>query len=347
MRLELTDDERTIEEVFGGFFRNECPTALVRAAEPLGFDRGLWARLTELGAPAMGLSEARGGGGATLTDLAIVAEHVGRSIAPVPFVEHVTALRLLDACGAVTDALRDGVEIATVALGPVRTDRWPLVPAGAVASTVVGMVGDDLVAVRSDAPGSAPSNHACMPIADRSVEGATVLASGAAAHRALAVARAEWQTLTAAALVGIARSALDLALVYVNERHQFDRPIGAFQAVQHQLADLPIALEGAGLLAAKAAWAGDRRTPGLVSIDTCDITDFTALAAMAFLYTSDTATLATDRSLHVHGGYGFSEEYDIQLYYRRARGWSLIAGDPARECRSLADAMFGPVEEVV
>jgi alkylation response protein AidB-like acyl-CoA dehydrogenase len=55
--------------------------------------------------------------------------------------------------------------------------------------------------------------------------------------------------------------------------------------------------------------------------------------------------MATDRSLHVHGGYGYAEEYDIQLYYRRARGWSLLLGDPAREARRLADQLFGPVTQ--
>jgi len=80
MRLEPTDDERTIAEVFGGFFRNECPPAVVRAAEPLGFDAGLWARLVATGAPDMGRAEAVGGGGGTLSDLAVVAEQVGRAV---------------------------------------------------------------------------------------------------------------------------------------------------------------------------------------------------------------------------------------------------------------------------
>jgi alkylation response protein AidB-like acyl-CoA dehydrogenase len=187
-----------------------------------------------------------------------------------------------------------------------------------------------------------------MPVADRACagDGATVLASGARAHETFARARAEWQTLTAAALVGIARAAQDLAIGYANERHQFGRPIGAFQALQQQLADLPIAIDGAHLLAHKAAWAGDRGAPGSVDVDLCEVTDFGALASMAFLFAGDTAALATDRSLHVHGGYGYAEEYDIQLYYRRARGWAWIAGDPSVECLRLADALFGPAPVV-
>jgi alkylation response protein AidB-like acyl-CoA dehydrogenase len=346
MLLDLTDDQRAIEDVFGGFFRRECPTAVVRAAEPLGFDPALWTRLAELGAPAMGLPEAVGGGGAALADLAVVADAAGRAIAPVPFVDHAVASRLLARFGALDDGLLDGTTVATLAVRPTGSGAavWPLVPSGAVASIVVGLVGADLVCVRGDGPGAAPRNHGSMPVADRTTAGGTVLATGAEAAAAFMRALAEWQTLTAAALTGIARAALDIAIQYVNERHQFDRPIGAFQALQQQLADLPIAIDGAFLLASKAAWAGDRNTPGMIDVGLCDVTDFETLASMAFLFASDASALATDRSLHVHGGYGYAEEYDIQLYFRRARGWALVAGDPTRECLQLSDRLFGPVE---
>ena len=346
MLLDLTDDQRAIEEVFGGFFRRECPIGTVRAAEPLGFDATLWSRLAELGAPAMGLPESAGGGGALLADLAVVADAVGRSIAPVPFVEHAAAGRLLACFGAAAADVATGDAVASLAVRPAppAAAAWPLVPAGAVATVVVGLVGDDLVALRGDGPGVAPKNHAAMSLADRATAGATVLASGAEARAAFAHALAEWQTLTAASLTGIARTALEIAIQYVNERHQFDRPIGAFQALQQQLADLPIAIDGAFLLASKAAWAGDSCIPGVIDVGLCDVTDFETLASMAFLFASDAAALATDRSLHVHGGYGYAEEYDIQLYYRRARGWALVAGDPSKACLQLSDRLFGPAE---
>ena len=81
-------------------------------------------------------------------------------------------------------------------------------------------------------------------------------------------------------------------------------------------------------------------TDGVVDTDDNDVTQQGALASMAFLFASDVAAHATDRSLHYHGGYGFAEEYDIQLFYRRARGWSLVLGDPAHEALALADRLF-------
>jgi alkylation response protein AidB-like acyl-CoA dehydrogenase len=153
----------------------------------------------------------------------------------------------------------------------------------------------------------------------------------------------EWKVLTSAALVGIGAAALDIGVEYVMARRQFGVPIGSFQAVQHGLADLPAAIDGARLLTFKAAWAGDGGGTGICDIDLAEIEDFSALASMAYLFASDAAAHATDRSLHFHGGYGFSEEYDIQLYYRRARGWSLVFDDPTREALRLADRLLGPV----
>ena len=146
--------------------------------------------------------------------------------------------------------------------------------------------------------------------------------------------------LTAAAQTGIADAALALAVQYVTDRHQFGVPIGSFQSVQHGLADLPIAVDGSRLLTHKAAWALSSDAPGVVDWRNNDITDGATLATMAWLFATDAAIMATDRSLHYHGGYGFAEEYDIQMYYRRARGWSFVLGDPSDVCLDLADSMF-------
>jgi hypothetical protein len=269
--------------------------------------------------------------GATLGDLVVATEQLGRAIAPVPLVEHLAASRAHPEADVV-----DGSTIATVSLRPAVDGRWELVPAGAVAGVIVGVDGDELVAVRSEPPMSGPRNHAAAPLAHRSTAGdRTVLGPASDVERVLA----EWKVLTAGALVGVAGAALDAGVEYAKARVQFGVPIGSFQAVQHALAGLPGMIDGARLLTHKAAWADG---PG--GIDTGDnaVEDQVALASMAFVFASEVAATATDRSLHVHGGYGFSEEYDIQLLYRRARGWSLVLDDPAAEARRLADRLFGP-----
>jgi alkylation response protein AidB-like acyl-CoA dehydrogenase len=103
--------------------------------------------------------------------------------------------------------------------------------------------------------------------------------------------------------------------------------------VQHGLAELVGPLDGARLLAAKAAWACDHQPDRRGR-----------LASTAFLAAADIAERCTYAALHYHGGYGVTLEYDIQLLYRRARGWSLVLDDPERELAHLADHIFGPVQ---
>ena len=109
------------------------------------------------------------------------------------------------------------------------------------------------------------------------------------------------------------------------ERHQFGVPIGSFQAIQHGLADLVGPIEGARLLSLKAAWA-------LQQSDTAG----RLLASMAFLFASQTAQRVTERAIHYSGGYGLVDESDLQLHFRvRAKGWTLLGGDPGREYAEL------------
>jgi alkylation response protein AidB-like acyl-CoA dehydrogenase len=131
-------------------------------------------------------------------------------------------------------------------------------------------------------------------------------------------------------MCGGAQRVLDMSVEYAKVREQFGKPIGSFQAIQHGMAEVAVALDGARLLARKAAWAFEAEPAGAPR-----------LARMALLFCGEVAQTAATRSLHYHGGYGFSMEYDIQLYFRRAKGWLLALDDPAREYQSLADLMYG------
>jgi alkylation response protein AidB-like acyl-CoA dehydrogenase len=334
MDLGLDDDQQQLVDAFRSFCTKECPPSRVRDAEPLGFDADLWVQLGRLGGPAMGVVEELGGGGASLLDLALVAEQLGAVLAPVPFVDAFVMARLLAAAGA-TDGLArllaDPPAVAGLALHPAVDGVARLVPSGAVADLVVGLDGDDLVLV--DGPRVNPlRNLGDLPMADRSLRASerTVLAGGPAAF---AVALDEWRVLTASTLVGMATAALDIGTEYAKSRHQFGVPIGSFQSIARDLADVATAVDGARLLVREAAWAAAEAPAELP-----------ALAGMAFLVAAPTAARTASVALHVHGGYGFMLEYDIQLYYRRAKAWSLMLGDRRRGAQHLADALFGPVE---
>jgi alkylation response protein AidB-like acyl-CoA dehydrogenase len=309
VNLDLIEDQAAVADLFATFFARESPSEVVRAAEPDGFDSKLWARLADTGALSMGLAD----GGAGLFELVLCAEAAGRHLAPVPFVEHVVAARLLERAG-----VEVGDDVLTLALRP---DDGRLVPAGAIAPAFVACAGGATVLVRGE-PGALVPNTAALPLADRSLDGATALGDAALHARSVD----EWRLLMAACLVGLCESALQLGVDYVTQRHQFGVPIGSFQAVQHGLAELPGPLSGARLLARRAAWRVDEGEGERFAVD----------AAMALAFATDLARTTTQRVLHFHGGYGVMEEYDIQLHYRRARGWPAQLGDPAKELVRLA-----------
>jgi alkylation response protein AidB-like acyl-CoA dehydrogenase len=312
----------------------ECPTARVRAAEPLGFDADLWREVVAMGLPTIAVPAELGGGGASMEELGLAAREVGRAVAPVPLIEASAATNLLARCGA-TDLLRDVIEgaVPTLTLLPPDGGTARLVPAGAVADLVLTLRGDDLVALRDGrSRRPSPSNLGTAPIADWDLDACevTVVASGPAAVADHTRAVDEWRALQAMAQLGIAQRALDLGVDYVKQRRAFGVLVGWFQSVQHRLAEVATRIEGAELLVHEALWALDG-----------DQADASALASMAFLFASETAYQACSESLQFHGGYGFTLEYDNQLYLRRAKAWSLAIGDPHAEHRRVASLLLG------
>jgi alkylation response protein AidB-like acyl-CoA dehydrogenase len=222
--------------------------------------------------------------------------------------------------------------IATLVLQPTTATVAPLVPAGAVADIVLSFDGSELAAALAPAPGTAVPNMGSLPLADRDLTAGRrlVLATGQDAARLYATAQRLWRLLTAAELVGIASKALEIAVDYVRGRVIFDRPVATFQTVAHRLADHVTDLDGARLLVQEAAWAAD-----------IDSERAQALATMAFCFIGEKATAIVGDCLHYHGGYGFTLEYDIQLYYRRSRAYPLVWGPVAQEWQSLADQLYG------
>ncbi len=329
MYLRLNSDELAIQDVFRAFFEGECSIERVRGASPLGFDSDTWERLAETGAPGMCLPEEFGGGGGPLTTAAIVADLVGEYIAPIPFIEHVVASRLLATVSPTHDMLprfATGEAIASIALQPATDSATKLVPAGAIADAVISFNGEGIAIETGSEAVSHVRNTADLPLAERTGSHGDLIASGDGARKAFNRARSEWQALMAVALTGLGRKAVDIGVAYAKERYQFGVLIGSFQSLQHGFASSITDVEGSHYLSNRAISAlEDNDESG------------ERMAAMAFLFASEAATNAAATSLQYHGGYGFAEEYDIQLYYRRSKGWPLQLGDPGVEYQRLAD----------
>jgi len=339
MHLRLTEEQEALRDAVSGFLEKAADAEAIRQAEPLGWDPKVWDGLTAIGVPTLGVAEELGGSGATLRDLAVVAEACGARLAPAPAVETMVAARLLarfaaagiESATATLATLAEGGLPVTIAIRPAVDGIAPLTPGAAVAAAVVALDGDDLVLVTLDEPLPSPTNLGSAPLADVDLTrpGRTVLTSGDEARAAHAQAVDEWRALTARWLVGLGREAQAIGIQYAIDRKQFDVAVGSFQAVQHRFADLATDLDGADLLSNKAVWALD--------VDDAVASTF---PTMAFWFAGDAAQRAAAWSLHVHGGYGFMEEYDIQLHFRRAKATRLVMGDPRRELQRLATSLW-------
>ena len=323
MDLNLSEEQEQLVGAFSALYAKESSTDRVRTAEESGHDPALWDRLREVGVVEMALPEESGGWGASMVDLALVAEQHGRHLGSDPLIEAQAAVRLLDRIGggAAADALGravSGVDLVTLALRPPRRGALALVPSGAVADAVLFLDADRLCCLRPGSPRATVATLGALPVADLPVSDDVVeLAAGAGAVEEYERALDEWMVLMASALSGLGGRAIEIGVEYVKERKAFGAPIGSFQAVAHGLADAATAVEGGTLLSREAAWsvaADPGRAP--------------ELAALAFAFTAESAREAAYRSLHYHGGYGFMLEYDIQLFFRRAKAWPAQYGEP-------------------
>ena len=324
MDLNPSVEQQQLIDAFAAFYAKECPTERVRAAEPSGHDADLWASLRNMGALEMAVNEQSGGWGASLLDMALVAEQHGRHLGPAPLFEGQVAARLLAraggaaAAGALGRALGDG-HLTTIALHPPRGGVLSLVPGGSVADEVIFFDHGRLKSMAAADLARPIPNIGSMPLADIAIDSAAVeLLSGDAAERLFESARDEWLVLMANSLVGLGSRAIELGVDYAKERCAFGVPIGSFQAVAHGLADAATAMEGSKLIAREAAWAAGE-----------EVTRAKELACLSCGFSAEAAREASYRSLHYHGGYGFMVEFDIQLYFRRARAWPAVFGEPS------------------
>jgi acyl-CoA dehydrogenase len=361
----LPDEVAALRATTRRFLAQRCDTAWVRGRldDARGTTDEVWAGLAGLGLHAVFAPAAHGGLGLGYGELGVVLEELGRAVHPGPFtssaLQAVTAVLQVggdDEHAALLPGLADGSVVGTLALlersgdwdwRRVATqakrdgDRWRLdgtklfVPDGAAADLLlVTAEADGELALFAVEAGDAGVAVTPLRTIDQTRRQAEVVLTGAAGRRLGAgdATAALGRTLDrivaglVAETVGAAHTALVLATEYAKVREQFDRPIGAFQAVQHLLAEMlrrvELARAGAGA-ALRAADAGDDAA--------CHRA---AVAAKAFA--SEGLVRATADAIQVFGGIGFTWEHDVHLYYRRALALQHAFGGTAEHLDAYA-----------
>lgn len=325
----LTEDHEALQAAYRDFFKTHCPIETVRAAEESGFDKNLWERLCAMGATTMALPESAGGDGATLVDLTLVAEEIGRSLAPVPLIDHVCAARLLARLGAVDADVVNGTQLAALdpqvdsAVGP------RLIPTGSIADQVILRDGQDIVRLTFATRPAKVDNIGRLPMAwvdPATADTRTVLATGTDATANYRRALDEWRLLTAAALAGLVEETMNIAAEFSKSRYTLGVPISTLQAISHPLANMAITVQGGRNLARRAAWFLDNEPD-----------ERPELAPSAFVFMAEEAAKAATMAVHIQGGLGVSAEAAATAYLVRARGWPLAGGDPGASACQIAE----------
>jgi alkylation response protein AidB-like acyl-CoA dehydrogenase len=328
----LSDHHVDLQNAYKQFFKTHCSIETVRAAEPSGFDKNLWERLCAMGATTMALPESCGGDGATLVDLTLVAEEIGRSLAPVPWIDHVCAARLLGRLGALgsdTAGVADGEQLAGLDARIGSAPGVRLIPTGSIADHIIVRDGDEVVRLAFGTRPAKVDNLGRLPMAwvdPAAADTRTVVAHGPEALANYERALDEWRLLTAAALVGLVEETMTIAAEFAKTRYTLGVPISTLQAISHPLANMAITVQGGRNLARRAAWFLDNEPD-----------ERAELAPSAFVFMAEEATKAATMAVHIQGGLGVSAEAAATAYLVRARGWPLAAGDPGATAKRVAE----------
>jgi alkylation response protein AidB-like acyl-CoA dehydrogenase len=330
----LSEDHTDLQSAYKQFFKSNCSIETTRAAELSGFDKSLWERLCATGATTMAVPESCGGDGATLVDLTLVAEEIGRAIAAVPWIDHVCATRLLARLGALpvddehSEALIGGELLAGFDPQIGGASGVRLIPSGSVADDIIVRDGYDVLRLRFDTRCPKVDNLGRLPMAwvDPAVaDTCAVLASGPDSIASYQRAQNEWRLLMAAALVGLVEETMTVAAEFAKTRYTLGVPIATLQGISHPLANIAITVQSGRNLVRRAAWFLDNEP-----------SERPELAASAFVFMAEEAAKAATMAVHVQGGLGVSAEAAASAYLVRARGWPLAGGDPAATAKQIA-----------
>jgi alkylation response protein AidB-like acyl-CoA dehydrogenase len=360
MDLDFSEEQDMLREMVRGICDEYASIDVVREMEddPTGYPEEFWKQIGELGLLGLLIPESYGGGDQSSLEAAIVYEEFGRALAPSP--------HFVSAVISALSILRGGSDAQkTEWLPKIATGEAILTPAWLEPHNGYGPKGVQMraeasgdgfrisgekrhVAFASSAnrlillarTGDGESDVDLF-LVDPKATGVTLTQQTTLSSDnqykvvfdAVQVSTADrigpvgsgWATfsdvmhdgiiLQAAQAIGGAKRALEITAEYAQDRKQFDKPLAAFQAISHYLADASTSIDGGEVLVYEAAWT---RSEGK---------DIAALAPMAKLFACTTYKDVTKMALQVHGGYGFTIEYDIQLFFRRAKQMQLAWWD--------------------
>jgi acyl-CoA dehydrogenase len=356
MNFEFSDEQQMLRDHARRFLSDSVTFERLRAVidDGAGLDRALWRQVAELGWTGAAVPEPLGGLGLGPMELCVLAEELGRVLAPLPFLGTACiGVELLKRCPTpASDGLLERIAAGDAVLAVASLERDTPAPQltlerdgllhGLVRPLAWIMQADHAIlyvtqASQADAAGqpalvlldlaqagvrrrALAGMDPLLPHGELALDGVavTLLATGDNARTLHDEARKLGAVLCAFEQIGAADSACAMTVAYVKERHAFGRPIGGYQAVKHKLADLAVKTELARSNAYFGAWAL------VAGPDQLDLA-----AAAARVSATDACDYAAQECLHLHGGIGYTWEANCHFYYTRARVLASALGSAA------------------
>jgi alkylation response protein AidB-like acyl-CoA dehydrogenase len=368
MNFDFSDDQKQLRDEARKFLTEKCPPKAVRTVldgkEP--YDRALWKGLAEMGFLGVAIPEAYGGAGAGHLELCVIAEEMGRALAPVPFSSTVyLAAEAILLAGSEAQKrkwlpkIAVGEAIGTLALFEGKGNPSPQgIKLSAVGGSLNGVkkpvpdgaIADFAIVAARTGPGERETDIALFLVDMKAggVEAKTLTNLDPSRGQAeltfknckaepLGAAKQDWailsQVLDRAVLmafeqVGGSDRALEMGRDYALDRIAFGRPIGSFQAVKHMLADMYVSATLARSNCYYGAWA--------LSTNAAELPE---AAAAARISATQAFQHCAKNNIQVHGGMGFTWEFDCHMYYRRANATALGLGSLSYWEDQLIDRM--------
>jgi len=345
-------------------------------ASETAHDEKLWQNIADQGWTGLTASEDYGGLGLGFVELAVVAEEMGRACLPGVFLSNLFAAALVENAGNADqkakylEPIALGEKKATVAFleasaswdldgvkleaqrvdGNFTVSGKKLFVADADAADLIICVARDgenfaLLPIEKNADGltvkSMPSMDATRKIYEVdfnevTIAEADILSADGDARGALKAAMDAATVALCAEMVGGMQWILDASVEYAKTRQQFGKPIGAFQAVQHQCADMVLMIESARSAAYYAAWTLTEKDAAA-----------SATVSIAKAYCSDAFREVANRGVQIHGGIGFTWEHDLQFYYKRSKASETMFGDATFHREKLARIIIDGNEQTI
>lgn len=369
MDLGFSSEQDMLRKSVAEFLAKECPYDIVREIEESeeGYSPKMWKKMAELGWMELHFPEEYGGYGDPFMDVVIIMEEMGKMAFPSPFFPTVIQCGLVVLAGG-TDAQKKALlpKIAQgkilIALAQYEVEAsyletgitMPAVPSGdqyilngtKMFVTDANIADKLIVAARTDAgvtlflvdakdsgitctkmPTVGMDNTCEVVLKDVAVSADDVLGVPGEGWQAIEVMAQKATVAKCAEMLGGAKAGLDMTTAYAKERVQYGKPIGFYQAVQHFIANMQLAYDTAYNYLYKVAWMVDEGMDAVKEV--------AALKAKV----NENYKFIAERSVHLHGGIGTTREYNVGLFYRRAKASEFVLGDTEHNYEVVAQAL--------